>query len=120
MKALNEKFLRSNMERIIVQHYKNIYPHFEFEQNARKVPLYPKIVVYSNVASVDKFLEQYLSQYLEFCQPTKSKESNHLLKVMISSLIESLKISLIQIWITKTPMDIYCKDSHSIQLKPSF
>ena len=70
MKTLAQKMLRGRVEQDIIKGLKKKYPHFEIEQSMRKVPINPKIVVYSNVASVDKFLEEYQWPYLEYSQPT--------------------------------------------------
>lgn len=84
MKAVANKYMRARLEVDTIKQLKKQYPHFEFEHRIRKVPIYPKIVVYSSVASVDKFLERYYSSYLESCPPTSLKDLSLLLKVMRS------------------------------------
>lgn len=59
MKAVAQKFLRGRLDVDVVNQLKKKYPHLEFEHRLRKIPTYPKIVVYSSVSSVDKFLERY-------------------------------------------------------------
>lgn len=56
MKALAQKLLRGSIEQDVIKGLRKKYPHFEIEHRFRKIPTFPKIVVYSSIASVDKFL----------------------------------------------------------------
>lgn len=58
MKKLAQRLFRDNLDTNVLHQFKKKYPHFEYERKFRRIPLYPKIVLYSNVTSVDRFLEQ--------------------------------------------------------------
>ncbi len=58
MRKLASKFLRDNLDNKITNEFRKVYPHFEFEHRYRRMPTYPKIILYSNLASVDRFIEQ--------------------------------------------------------------
>lgn len=58
MKTVFRKMARDNMEAKIVEQYRQLFPHFEMDAQFMRVPTYPKIVLYSNVASVDRFIEK--------------------------------------------------------------
>ena len=52
--------MRDNMEQHIIQKYKKIYPQFEMESSALRVPNFANVVIYSNVTSADDFINKYL------------------------------------------------------------
>ena len=58
MNTIFKRYLRDNLEAHIVQNYRRIFPHFEMESQFMRIPTHPKIILYSNVASVDKFIEK--------------------------------------------------------------
>ena len=58
MRKVAQKFIRDNQESKITSMFKSLYPNFEYEHRLLKMPIFPKIVVYSNVASVDRYLEE--------------------------------------------------------------
>jgi hypothetical protein len=59
MRKASEKLFRDNFNNMVTNQYRKLYPHFEFEHKFRRLPLYPKVILYSNVPSVEKFAEQY-------------------------------------------------------------
>lgn len=60
MKRTAQKFMRDNMQTQIQKQMKALYPNFEFEHQFLRLPIQPKIIVYSNLASVDRFISQYI------------------------------------------------------------
>lgn len=56
MRKITNKFWRDNFEARVTNQFRKMYPHFEFEHQFRRLPIAPKIVLYSNVPSVDKFI----------------------------------------------------------------
>lgn len=68
MKKLANKMMRDGFENSVTNAFRKMYPNFEYEHRLRRLPLYPKIVLYSNVASVDRFMEKYLCTKID-CSP---------------------------------------------------
>lgn len=56
MRKIANKMFRDNYETLINNKFRRLYPHFEFEQSFLRLPAYPKIVLYSNVPTIDKFV----------------------------------------------------------------
>lgn len=71
MKKYMAKAIRDNYDTNVLRAFRKFYPNFEYEHRFLKLPLYPKIILYSNVASVDRFLEQYPLVDLEFSPPSR-------------------------------------------------
>ena len=63
MKKASQRLFRDNFDNLVTERYRKLYPHFEFEHRFRRLPLFPKVVLYSNVSSVEKFVEQYIFCY---------------------------------------------------------
>lgn len=58
MRKIANKMFRDNYETLINNKFRRLYPHFEFEYSFLRLPSYPKIVLYSNVPTIDKFVSQ--------------------------------------------------------------
>lgn len=63
MRKVAQKFVRDNMQQKIQNHMKTLYPNFEFEHQFLKLPVYPKVILYTNVPSVDRLISQYPRLY---------------------------------------------------------
>lgn len=58
MRQVANKFIRDNLDNRITNQFRKAFPHFEFEYRFRRLPIYPKIVLYTNVGSAERYIEQ--------------------------------------------------------------
>ena len=58
MRKIADKFFRDNMQQSILNQVRKAHPNFEFEHRFMRLPVYSKIILYSNVQSVDSFASQ--------------------------------------------------------------
>lgn len=119
MKKVAQKFMRDNMQQNIQKQMKALYPNFEFEHQFLRLPVYPKIILYSNVASVDHFISQYILIDSGSSPSLSSSTLNHLAKVMRSSL-DKLQVNWCTLNKIISQMELLCKVSLSIPHKHYF
>ncbi len=61
---------RSQLDHQIMNQLRKQIPHFEFEHRLRRSVYHPKIILYSSLASTDKFIQQYSWPYLGSSPPS--------------------------------------------------